>query len=210
MFSRLKLVMLVLSSLIVTYGLLGGLTDRVSAKNEAYQNLTIFTEVLNRIRTEYVERPDMERAMNGAIHGMMEALDPYSSYVNWTVYEKLRGSQDMAASTGLTVSKRYGYAYVVAVHPGSPGDREGLRTGDLIESIDGQLTSEMSLWEARQRMFGDAGTKIRMRVVRARRSDPTWIETSPAPRATPDSWSPSPTAMPATWVPWKQSSLKSQ
>ena len=90
-FAKGKLTILFLSALVVLYGLVGGIMDKVSAKDGSYENLAIFTNVLTKVSEDYVEPPNMETAMLGALHGMMEALDPYSSFVPREEYEKLSG-----------------------------------------------------------------------------------------------------------------------
>ena len=168
-FAKGKLTILFLSALVVVYGLVGGIMDKVSAKDGAYENLAIFTSVLSKVSEDYVEPPSMEMAMLGALHGMMEALDPYSSFVSKEEYEKL-STRDEAGSVGLEVSKRYSYVYIVSSQPGGPADQVGLRSGDMIESIDGRLTTQMSLWEARRRLLGRPSTSVELRVIRARKS----------------------------------------
>ena len=71
MSSKAKIIIIFLSSLFVVYGLVGGLLNRVSAKDNAYQGLRIFTDVLNKVREDYVEEPDLEKAMQGGLQGMM-------------------------------------------------------------------------------------------------------------------------------------------
>lgn len=171
MFVRIKLVTLFLSTVIVAYGLLGGLMDKVSAGDETYRELSIFTSVLDKVRNDYVEDPDMDKALKGALHGMMEALDPFSSFVDSGTFKELDSRSDNAG-VGLTVSKRYGYAYVVSVTRGSPADTGGLRTGDLIESIDGEPSALMSLWEAQKRLIGPEGSTVQLRVLRSRTTSP--------------------------------------
>ena len=168
-FAKGKLTILFLSALIVVYGLVGGIMDKVSARDGAYENLAIFTNVLSKVSEDYVEPPRMETAMLGALHGMMEALDPYSSFVPKEEYEKLSAREE-AGSVGLIVSKRYSYVYIVSSRPEGPADRVGLRSGDMIESIDGRLTTQMSLWEARRMLLGAPGTAVELRVIRARKS----------------------------------------
>lgn len=173
MLGRLKLLILLLSTLIVFYGLVGGVMDGVAAEDDnPYRELSLFTDVLNKIRNDYVEEPDMERALVGALHGMMEALDPYASFVDEEIYTRLREREEQAGETGLHLSKRYGYAYIVSVEPGSGADKEGLRTGDLLESIDDKLTTQMSLWEAERLLRGKPGSQVSVRVIRARRTEP--------------------------------------
>ena len=137
MFARLKLIVLLLSTSILLYGLLGGLMDKVSARDDAYRDLSLFTDVVNKIRNDYVEDPDLQKALGGALHGMLEALDPYSGYIDAGTYKELSDRSANLGSPGIVVSKRYGYAYIVAVHEESPAHEQGLRTGDLVETIDG-------------------------------------------------------------------------
>ena len=168
-FAKGKLTILFLSALVVMYGLVGGILDKVSARDGAYENLAIFTNVLSKVSEDYVEPPRMETAMLGALHGMMEALDPYSSFVPKEEYEKL-SAREATGSVGLVVSKRYSYVYIVSSQNEGPADRVGLRSGDMIESIDGRLTTQMSLWEARRMLRGEPGTSVELRVIRARKS----------------------------------------
>ncbi len=142
MFSKTRISIILLSSGFVAYGLVGGLLDRVSAGDDAYKGLRVFTDVLNKVRENYVEQPDLGRAMLGGLHGMMEALDPYSSFVDGDVYREMEEPQaGKTAHPGIVLARRYGYAYVVSTVPGSPAYHRGLRTGDLLETIDGGMTA---------------------------------------------------------------------
>ena len=179
MLPKTKIIVLLLSATFVAYGLVGGMWSGVSisAPDNAYQGLTTFTEVLSKVKEDYVEEPDLEKAMSGALHGMMEALDPYSSFIDNDTYQRIQRSKAEAiASPGVILSKRYGYVYVVSVVPGSSGHLEGLKSGDLIESIEGRMTTRMSLWEARKLFLGERGSTVSIRVVRGRRSKPAEID----------------------------------
>ncbi len=174
-----KLVVIFLSAAIVSYGLIGGILKKASAGDDNYGQLGIFNEVLHKIRNEYVESPNLERTFRGALHGMLEALDPYSSFVEASAYRNLRKQAEGGASVGLHLAKRLGrlgYAYVVAVTPGGPTAREGLRTGDLVESIGDTVTTQLSSWEANQSLLGAVGSEVTLRVVRARRSEPVEVK----------------------------------
>ena len=174
-----KLVVIFLSAAIVSYGLIGGILERASAGDDNYGQLGIFNEVLHKIRNEYVESPNLERTFRGALHGMLEALDPYSSFVEASAYQNLKKQAEGGAAVGLHLAKRLGrlgYAYVVAVTPGGPAAEEGLRTGDLVESIGDTVTTELSSWEANQSLLGPAGSEVTLRVVRARRSQPVAVK----------------------------------
>ena len=99
----------------------------------------------------------MGRAINGALLGMIEAVDPFSSFVEGDIFASLQGKEGAEASAGLILSKRHGYGYVVSVVPGSPADDAGLRTGDIVESLEDRVTTEMSLWEIRSSSQGASG-----------------------------------------------------
>ena len=166
-FAKGKLAILLLSALVVGYGLVGGSMDRVAARDASYQELSLFLAVVSRVQGDYVEKPVMKDALLGALHGMVEAVDPYSSYVPQESYQAYQARAD--ASPGIYISKRYGYAYVVAVVRGSPAERKGVRTGDWIESIDARKTTQMSRWEAQYMLQGAPGTEVKLRLIRARR-----------------------------------------
>lgn len=168
-FAKGKLAILLLSALVVLYGLVGGSMDRVSARDASYKELSLFMAVVNRVREDYVEKPGMKNALLGAIHGMVEAVDPYSSYVAQEIYEQFQTRTEAEASPGIRISKRNGYAYVVSVLRGSPAEREGVRTGDWIETIDARKTTQMSRWEAQYMLQGAPGTEVKLRLIRARR-----------------------------------------
>ena len=168
-FAKGKLAILLLSALVVGYGLVGGSLDRVSARDASYKELRLFMAVVSRVRDDYVEKPEMRAALLGAIHGMVEALDPYSSYVPQESYQEYQVRTEAGASPGILISKRSGYAYVVSVLRGSPAERGGVRTGDWIESIDARKTTQMSRWEAQYRLQGAPGTEVKLRLIRLRR-----------------------------------------
>ena len=176
MFGKPKLVLIFLSAAVVIYGLVGGILTHVSAENDIYGQLEMFTTVLSRLKAEYVEEPHMGRAINGALLGMIEAVDPFSSFVEGDIFASLQEKEGAEASAGLILSKRHGYGYVVSVVPGSPADDAGLRTGDIVESLEDRVTTEMSLWEIVHRLKGRQGTDVTIRVVRPRRSQPTEVK----------------------------------
>ena len=126
-----------------------------------------------RIQSDYVTDPNINTVTTGALHGLLESLDADSSYLTPTEYKiyKERPTTGIA-QIGLTVSKRYGYATVVSVVPGSPADREHLADGDVIESIGDTSTRELSLAVIRMMLEGKAGSNVTLSVVRPRKPDP--------------------------------------
>jgi carboxyl-terminal processing protease len=142
----------------------------------AYKQMRVYAEVLKKVQTDYVTAPDINQVTTGALHGLLESLDADSSYLTPTEYKiyKDRPSTGVA-QIGLSVSKRYGYATVVSVLPGSPADKEHLNDGDVIESIGDQSTRELSLAVIKLMLEGKPGTTVTLSVVRPRKSDPDKI-----------------------------------
>ncbi len=139
----------------------------------AYRQIGVYQQVLRRIQSDYVTDPSIDKVTVGALHGLLESLDADSSYLTPSEYKifKDRPVTDVA-QIGITVSKRFGYATVVSVLPGSPADHEHIADGDVIESIGDQSTREMSLAVIRLMMEGKPGSTLNLTLVRPRKSEP--------------------------------------
>jgi carboxyl-terminal processing protease len=154
----------------------GSLRSNVRAdqqKDGAYQEMEVYSEVLNKIQNDYVVDPNMSNVTVGALHGLLESLDSDSSYLTPAEYKLYKQHlSEGTAQVGLNVSKRYGYATVVSVVPGSPADKEQIQDGDLIEAIGNESTRELSLAMIRLLLEGPAGTNVTISVVRPRKPEP--------------------------------------
>jgi carboxyl-terminal processing protease len=169
-----------LSVLLVALVFLGGFgPSRVRADSQsdgAYPEMEVYSEVLKKIQSEYVVDPSMGKVTIGALHGLLESLDPDSSYLSPDEYKLYKQhANEGSAQVGLNVSKRYGYATVVSVEPGSPAEKEQIQDGDIIEAIGGNSTREMSLAMIRLLLDGKAGTSVSFSLVRPRKADPDKI-----------------------------------
>ncbi|MGH9785284.1 MAG: S41 family peptidase, partial [Terriglobia bacterium] len=107
-----------------------------------------------------------------ALHGLLESLDPYSSYLSPQEYQEYQRRNRGEASPGIVVSKRFGFVSIVTALPNGPAQKAGLESGDVIESMDGQSTREMSLAEVTARLEGPVGSTITLAVVRERAGEP--------------------------------------
>src|SRR5664280_2083700 len=146
-----KFIVLGLSFLLATFVVVGGLGVRANTNDDgSYRQLGVYSEVLSRVRTEYVEEPNIPNVTSGALHGLLESLDANSSYLDPTEYKDYKQRKEGKAGIGAAVSKRYGYAAVISVIPGGPADKA---------EIDGLLT-------------GPPGSVINVSVVRPRRAQP--------------------------------------
>jgi carboxyl-terminal processing protease len=170
---KVKAVILTVSIAIVLFTIAGGLGVRAASNDGAYRQLGVYSEVLSRIRSEYVEEPNIPQVTDGALHGLLESLDPNSSYLTAAEYKQYRARKgDGKAQIGATISKRFGYGAVISVIPGGPADKAGIENGDIFEAIEGRTTREMSLAEIQSRLAGDPGSNVNVSVVRARRAEP--------------------------------------
>lgn len=161
------------STCVVALLLLGAKNGRAVAPDDVYGHLKVYTEVLERIKLEYVEEPDMKSVTLGAINGLLESVDPFASYLNADQYRQYEKSEDTAkAGVGLVLAKRYGYVAVVDALPGSPADKANIATGDLIESINNVATRDMPLAYAEQLLRGDANSTVEITVLRLKNPDP--------------------------------------
>ena len=152
--------LLLLSAVMIALTLAGGLFGNASATEGTYDYLKVFNEALYLAMNNYVEPVQIEALMEGAYRGMLESLDPGNEYLSPAEYERAsKGESAGPAEVGLNLSKRHGYAVVVSTIPGGPAAASGVKTGDILLSIDGKTTRIMGVWEAGQALRGKAGTK---------------------------------------------------
>jgi carboxyl-terminal processing protease len=150
---------------------LGGV--HASTNDGSYRQMQVYSEVLSRVQSEYVEDPNIPKVTDGALHGLVESLDANSSYLTAAAYKAYKAHKSEAkGEIGATVSKRFGYADVVSVLPGSPAEKAGIEATDIFESIEGQSTRDMSLLEIHSALSGTPGSVVNVSVVRARRAEP--------------------------------------
>src|SRR5215467_2490685 len=155
--SRAKFLVVVSSTLLVLLLLLGTVLGKGTSNEGPYCHLAVYTDVLSRIKSEYVEEPDMKSVTLGALNGLLESIDPFASYLNVDQYKEYQKHTDAKGDVGLVLSKRFGYIGVVSAVPGSPAAKAGLSTGDIIETIKGVGTRDMPLAYATLLLRGDPG-----------------------------------------------------
>jgi carboxyl-terminal processing protease len=173
MSKALKILIVTVSLGIVLFAVAGGLGVKASSNDGAYRQLGVYSEVLSRIRSEYVEEPNIQTVTDGSLHGLLESLDANSSYLSPAEYKLYKQHKaDGKGEIGATISKRFGYAAVISVVPGGPADKAGLENADIIEAIEGKSTHEMSLAEINAVLDGQPGSNVTFSVVRARRAEP--------------------------------------
>lgn len=174
-----KILLLAVSVVLVLVVFLGANSSGVSAASEpqegAYRQINVYSEVLRHIQTDYVEEPNIPDVTNGALHGLLESLDADSSYLSPEDYKAYKADKGGNAQIGINVSKRYGYATVVSVVPGSPADKANINDGDIIEAVAGKDTRDLSLVVIRLMLQGEPGSEIGLSLIRPRKANPEKI-----------------------------------
>ncbi len=176
--SRFKVGIVLVSVLISVYAFGGALLSSplanyfgVSAQqpiNDAGAQMRIFESVLQHIQNDYVDEPNMEKVRAGALRGLAYGLDPYSSYLTADQVKDFQAKKAAnQVGVGLEVSQVSGYLYVISVIKGSPADKAGMKSGDIVEYIDTKATRDISLYDAKQLLLGADGTKVALRVLRS-------------------------------------------
>ncbi len=148
--SKKKILFLSVSVALLLSLLGGALFGQATQKNNVYRYLSIFSEVLELVRNNYVEQVPSDQLLDGAFSGVTDAIDEFSYYVppaQMAAYKSFSDVEDNGV--GLIVTKRFGYAFVIASVPGSPAAKSGIERGDFIEKIDGQPTQKMAVWQVR-------------------------------------------------------------
>ena len=173
---RFKYIFVSASTLLTVLLLIGGVLGQTASPDDTYRHIGVFSDVVSRIKSEYVEEPDMKSVTLGALNGMLEAIDPFASYLNAEQYKEYLKNRDVQkADVGLILSKKFGYVGVVGVAPGSPAAKAGFSTGDMIETIKGIATRDMPLAYASMLLQGDSGSTVALSVVRVQRPEPQTV-----------------------------------
>lgn len=171
-----KLWVMVLSGAIAVYAVIGGLpfignvlnANAQQPVNDAGAQLRIVESVLQHIQNDYVDDPNMEKVRVGALRGLANGLDPYSSFLTADqVKEYQAGKAITKTSIGAEFSQVSGFLYVISVIKGGPADKAGLKSGDVIEYVDTKASRDISLYDATQLVAGATGTTVGLRVLRA-------------------------------------------
>ncbi len=165
-----KAAILVTSFAVLVFVVIGSMGGVHASNNDgAYRQLEVYSEVLSRVQSEYVEEPNIPKVTDGALHGLLESLDSNSSYLTPDDYKAFKDHKSQGkGDIGAVVSKRFGYADVVAVLPDSPAEKAGIEQTDIFEKIEGKSTRDMSLQEIRNALSGAPGTSLNAEVVHGR------------------------------------------
>lgn len=172
-----RLGILAASIAIFCYAGIGHVLGR-TPDDKAYKSLTVYGEVLQKIQADYVDEPNMHLVTAGSLHGLLESLDPESSYLTPREYSEFKQKLQNSGTgeTGLNLSKRFGYVIVISVLPESPAEKAGIHSGDIFESIAGFTTRDMSVGQALNLLNGAAGSGVKVGVIRRGKAEPEEVD----------------------------------
>ena len=164
---RTRLITLIVSAPVIAFTLVGGLLGHAMARaDETYANLRVFQDVVSLIMSNYVQQPNMESVMRGAMRGLAEGLDSDSAYLTpQQVRQVETGEQPGPADVGIVLTHQY-YLRVVAARDDSPAAKAGIRPGDFVRLLDSRPTRDMSAFEGQRLLAGAPGSKVKMTVIR--------------------------------------------
>jgi carboxyl-terminal processing protease len=186
-----KKIVIALSVVVAAYVSTGFVLGRSSSDDKAFRALTVYSEVLERVQHDYVDDPNLHQVTSGALHGLLDSLDPRSSYLSPLEYKDYREKSDSKAKgeTGLALTRR-AYIGVLGVLPDSPAQKAGLVPGDILEKIAGFTTDQMALDQARLLLTGEPGAVVKLSVIRRLKPEPQDMEIIlgklPAPKLVED------------------------
>jgi carboxyl-terminal processing protease len=144
-----------------------------SDKSEIYQQLDLFGEVLEKVRSDYVDKPDDDKLIEASINGMLMALDPHSSYLDPKQFRDMQvQTQGEFGGLGLEVTMENGLIKVVSPIEDTPAARAGLQSGDLVIALDKEQIQGLTLQEAVEKMRGPVHAPITLTIVRKGVDDP--------------------------------------
>jgi len=135
--------------------------------DDVYEDLRVFTDVITHLQRDYVEETDNRTLIYGAIQGMLDTLDPHSSFMAPEVYKEMQmETKGKFEGLGIVIEKKQGILTVVSPIEDTPAFKAGIQTGDHIIQINGEPTEKMSLNEAAMKMRGPKGTKVTITITR--------------------------------------------
>jgi len=165
-----------ISAPVIAFAIVGGLLGKVIAREDTYQYLKVFDDVVSLVTSHYVEDINVDKVMKGAMHGLADGLDPDSAYLTVDEVKQVESGVPLPpAGVGLDLTRQY-YLRVIAARDNSPAAKAGLRTGDYIRAINNLPTRDMSVWEGVRALRGAPGSKVTVTVIRGNAADPHVVE----------------------------------
>jgi carboxyl-terminal processing protease len=176
MTSRTRAIVLSITAPVIVFAIVGGLLGRAMAREDTYQHLKVFDDVVSLISSNYVEPVNLDKVMRGAMNGLADSLDADSAYLTSDEVRQVETGTALApAEIGVELTRQY-YLRIISARENSPAARAGLRVGDYVRAINDLPTRDMSVWEGVRALRGAPGSKVKLTVFRGNQADPHDLE----------------------------------
>ena len=187
MTTRTRLSVLLISTPLLAFIVLGGMMGKASGGDQTFQHLRVFEDVVSLILNNYVEEAKVDKVMEGAMRGLADGLDPDSAYLTAAEVKSLEGpgcasaaptaacAGTPAGDVGIELTRQY-YLRVIAARDDSPAAKAGLQTGDYVRAIDGKAARDLSVFEGMRLLRGAPGSKVTLTVIRGNAAEPRQVE----------------------------------
>src|SRR6266705_1276913 len=153
-----------------------GASARAAAGADTYRQLNLFGDVFERVRADYVEKPDDGKLIESAVNGMLNALDPHSSYMDAKSFRDMQvQTRGEFGGLGIEVTMEDGLVKVVAPIDDTPAAKAGVMAGDIITHLDDEPVQGLTLNQAVEKMRGPVNTKIKLTIMRKGQDTPTIV-----------------------------------
>jgi carboxyl-terminal processing protease len=174
---RKRLLAILVSAPIIAFTVVGGFLGQAMARtDDTYANLRVFQDVVSLIMSNYVEQPNMDSVMRGAMRGLAEGLDSDSAYLTQQQVRDFESGSPMGpADVGIVLTHQY-YLRVVAARDDSPAAKAGIRPGDFVRVLGSRPTRDMSAFEGQRLLSGAAGTTVKLTVIRGSAAEPHVVD----------------------------------
>jgi carboxyl-terminal processing protease len=173
MTSKTRLSILLISTPVLAFVIVGGLIGQErSSGDRIFRHLRVFDDAVQLVIGNYVEDVKVDKAMEGALRGLADGLDPDSAYLDAKEVRAVAGAEALPdGEVGIELTRQY-YLRVIAARDGSPAAKAGLQTGDFVRAIDTKPTRDMSVFEGSRMLRGAPGSKVTLTVIRGSAAEP--------------------------------------
>jgi carboxyl-terminal processing protease len=176
MTTRTRLSVLLISTPVLAFIVVGGLLGKASTGDAEFQHLRVFQDVVSLIMGKYVEEANVDKVMEGAMRGLADGLDPDSAYLTSRQVKALDANEALPpGDVGIELTRQY-YLRVIAARDGSPAAKAGLHTGDYVRAIDGKPTRDLSVFEGLRLLRGAPGSRVQLTIIRGNAAEPRQID----------------------------------
>src|SRR5215212_4469473 len=176
MTTRTRLSVLLISTPLLAFIVLGGMMGKASGGDSTFQHLRVFEDVVSLILNNYVEDAKIDKVMEGAMRGLADGLDPDSAYLTAAEVKSIEPGEKLpAGDVGIELTRQY-YLRVIAARDDSPAAKAGLQTGDYVRAIDGKPARDLSVFEGMRLLRGAPGSKVTLTVIRGNAAEPRQID----------------------------------